>query len=40
VPMAISVGIGTLASALVILLLIPAIFTIIEDFRPVSRSEA
>ena len=36
VPMAISVGIGTLVSALVILFLIPAIFKIIEDVRPVA----
>jgi multidrug efflux pump subunit AcrB len=36
VPMAISVGIGTLVSALVILFLIPAIFKIIEDIRPIA----
>ena len=36
VPMAIAVGIGTLVSALVILFLIPAIFKIIEDVRPIS----
>ena len=33
VPMAISLGLGTLVSAVVILFLIPAIFTILEDFR-------
>ncbi|MGI9244525.1 MAG: efflux RND transporter permease subunit [Verrucomicrobiales bacterium] len=37
VPMAISVGIGVLVSALVILFLIPAIFKIIEDFQPLTR---
>jgi multidrug efflux pump subunit AcrB len=33
VPMAISLGVGTLASSVVILLLIPAAFTVLEDFR-------
>jgi multidrug efflux pump subunit AcrB len=33
VPMAISLGVGTLMSSLVILLLIPAAFTLMEDFH-------
>ena len=33
VPMAISLGIGTLMSALVILILIPAVFVVLEDFH-------
>ena len=33
VPMAISVGVGTLVSSLVILFLIPAAFTLMEDFQ-------
>ncbi len=32
VPMAISLGVGTLISVLVVLILIPAVFTIIEEF--------
>ncbi|MCB1076296.1 MAG: efflux RND transporter permease subunit, partial [Verrucomicrobiae bacterium] len=37
VPMAISLGIGTLVSVVVILLLIPATFGIVEDFSPAKR---
>jgi hypothetical protein len=33
VPMAIALGVGTLMSSLVILLLIPAAFSLLEDFE-------
>jgi multidrug efflux pump subunit AcrB len=39
VPMAISLGIGTLVSTLVILLLIPAAFRIVEDFSSFQQEE-
>ena len=39
VPMAISLGIGTLVSTFAILLLIPAALRIMEDFSPVPDSE-
>jgi len=34
VPMAISVGIGTLVSSLVILLMIPAVLSLLEGAQP------
>lgn len=39
VPMAISLGIGTLASAVVVLILIPSIFAILEDLGVEGRAE-
>lgn len=33
VPMAISLGVGTLASSLVVLILVPVSFTILEEFE-------
>ena len=40
VPMAISLGVGTLVSAVVILFLIPAVYAIVEDFAGADLREA
>ena len=39
VPMAIALGMGTLASTVVVLILLPAIFAILEDHSPQPEAE-